>query len=346
MPQAVEVSIDEFIGKRKLSTHDGVVYRAAKKTKTFDAATRSATFVMTDETVDSYGDIVKAKGANLDRFEANPICLLNHRSDLILGTWPTVERKPKALVGKAVLASEGTAPHVDMAYNLLSQDILRGASIGFMPTKVERRLDDDGEPMWSYIIHEWELYECSIVSIPANPAALAKSVKEGNMLARDLLEEVLDTYTKTPAGLIVPIEEYEAAHKDATGDKTTVLTSKIELDTASLDRLEGITKRMEAAAEKVAKGSTDPIEEINEPAVDEIHKGIQMSVEKALEEFAPQVDEVDEPERKSALSKLIDGIRSVFAPAEPPAPERADPSVKEALRKEADEIAARYADAA
>lgn len=341
-----EISIDEFLAKRKLSTHDGVVYRAAKKTKTFDAATRSATFVMTDETVDSYGDIVKAKGANLDRFEANPICLLNHRSDLILGTWPTVERKPKALVGKAVLASEGTAPHVDMAFNLLSQDILRGASIGFMPTKVERRLDDDGEPMWSYIIHEWELYECSIVSIPANPAALAKSVKDGNMLPRDLIEEVLDTYIKTPAGLIVPVEDYEEAHREATGNKTTVLTSKIELDADDLDRLEGITKRMEAAAEKVSRGATDPVEDIDEAEVDDIHKGIRTSVEKALEEFAPQVDGVEEPERKSALSKLIASVRGVFAPAEPPEPEKADPAVKEALRKEADEIAARYAGAA
>lgn len=338
-----EISIDEFLAKRKLSTHDGVVYRAAKKTKTFDAATRSATFVMTDETVDSYGDIVKAKGANLERFEANPICLLNHRSDLILGTWPTVERKPKALVGKAVLASEGTAPHVDMAFNLLSQDILRGASIGFMPTKVERRLDDDGEPMWSYIIHEWELYECSIVSIPANPAALAKSVKDGNMLARDLLEEVLDTYVKTPAGLIVPIEEYEEAHRDATGNKTTVLTSKIELDAASLERLEDITKRMEAAAEKVAAGAHVEIEEIDEKEVDEIFEGISGSVETVIKEYEPKVDELDEPERKSRLSKLIESVRGVFTP---PEPEKPDPEEQKALKERVEKIAAEFSEAA
>jgi len=79
------VSVDEYIGKRSLVAKDGIIYRAAKMPKTFNAENRSATFVMTDETVDSYGDIVRAKGAKLDRFESNPICLLNHRADLPTG---------------------------------------------------------------------------------------------------------------------------------------------------------------------------------------------------------------------------------------------------------------------
>lgn len=247
-----EISIDEYLSKRALSVNDGVVYRAAKMPKTFDGKTRSAVFVMTDETTDSYGDTVRAKGADLTRFEGNPICLLNHRSDLILGNWSDVQKKPKRIEGRATLAAEGTAPHIDMAYGLLEQGILRAASIGFMPTKLERKLDDKGEPTWSYDILEWEMYECSIVAVPSNPAALARSIKEGNMLAKDFLEEVLDTYTKTAAGLIVPRAELEAAHKDASGDKTSVLTTKIELDTKSLDRLEKIAERMEKAASSFA----------------------------------------------------------------------------------------------
>src|SRR5690606_22273116 len=213
--------------------------------------TRSAVFVMTDETTDSYGDTVRAKGADLTRFESNPICLLNHRSDLILGNWSDVQKKPTRIEGRATLAAEGTPPHIDMAYGLLEQGILRAASIGFMPTKLERKLDDKGEPTWAYDILEWEMYECSIVAVPSNPAALAKSIKEGNMLARDFLEEVLDTYTKTAAGLIVPRSELESAHKDANGSKSSVLTTTIELDTKSLDRLEKIAARMEKAADAV-----------------------------------------------------------------------------------------------
>lgn len=218
MPE--QVSVDEFLSKRELSSSDGVLYRAAKMPKTFDAESRSATFTMTDETVDSYGDIVRAKGCNLDRFNKNPIALLNHRADMIVGTWSDVEQKAKRIDGKVTLANEGTAPHIDMTFGLMSQGILRAASIGFMPTKVERRLDENGEPMWSYDILEWEMYEASIVAIPANPSCLARSIRAGDMVARDYLEEILDTYTKTASGLIVAKADLEAAYKEANGDRS------------------------------------------------------------------------------------------------------------------------------
>lgn len=337
-----EISIDEYLSKRALSVNDGVVYRAAKMPKTFDGKTRSAVFVMTDETTDSYGDTVRAKGADLTRFEGNPICLLNHRSDLILGNWSDVQKKPKRIEGRATLAAEGTAPHIDMAYGLLEQGILRAASIGFMPTKLERKLDDKGEPTWAYDILEWEMYECSIVSVPSNPAALARSIKEGNMLAKDFLEEVLDTYTKTAAGLIVPRAELEAAHKDASGDKTSVLTTKIELDTKSLDRLEKIAERMEKAADAVVSGTIELSVETEEPTIDPVVQELELNVEEFLKDFEPKVDEIDEPERKSALTKLVDGIRGLFKAAEPepdPVPTPADPEVQKALKERLAKIA-------
>lgn len=337
------ISIDEYLSKRALSVNDGIVYRAAKMPKSFDGGTRSAVFVMTDETTDSYGDTVRAKGADLSRFESNPICLLNHRSDLILGNWSDVQKKPKRIEGRATLAAEGTAPHIDMAYGLLEQGILRAASIGFMPTKLERKLDDKGEPTWAYDILEWEMYECSIVAVPSNPAALAKSIKEGNMLARDFLEEVLDTYTKTAAGLIVPRAELEAAHKEATGSKTSILTTKIELDQKSLDRLEKIAERMEKAADAVVSGTVDLSVEPAEPEVDPVVQELELNVEEFLKDFEPKVEEIAEPERKSALTKLVDGIRGMFKAAEPepdPAPIPADPEVQKALKERLAKIAA------
>lgn len=351
------ISIDEYLSKRALSVNDGIVYRAAKMPKSFDGQTRSAVFVMTDETTDSYGDTVRAKGADLTRFESNPICLLNHRSDLILGNWSDVQKKPKRIEGRATLAAEGTAPHIDMAYGLLEQGILRAASIGFMPTKLERKLDDKGEPTWAYDILEWEMYECSIVAVPSNPAALAKSIKEGNMLARDFLEEVLDTYTKTAAGLIVPRAELETAHKEATGSKTSILTTTIELDAKSLDRLEAIAERMEKAALASEWSNGDMSREdamkalgfTVEPEVDPAAKELSETFERSLIDILPKVDAIDEPERKSGLKKLLenvrDGIQSMFKTAEPgaepvSAPPPADPEVQKALKERLAKIAA------
>lgn len=342
-----EISIDEYLSKRSMSVNEGVVYRAAKMPRSFDQATRSATFIMTDETTDSYGDTVVAKGADLSRFENNPICLLNHRSDLILGTWSDVALKSKRLEGKATLAAEGTAPHVDMSYNLMAQGILRAASIGFMPKKLERKLDDKGEPTWAYNILEWELYECSIVSIPANPSALAKSIKDGNAMALDFIESVLDTYAKSASGLIVPRKELEEAHSNGTGNRTTI-TLGASVDAPEwLGEMRQLTERMERAAQTVA--GEEQTEDA--PAIDEVAKELEEGVERALQEVQPKIDEIpeEEVERRGAFSKLMDGIRGLLKgkEPEPPAPpEKADPDEVASLLREVDEIAARHLEAA
>lgn len=340
MPKTVEISVDEYLDTRKLSSADGVMYRAARMPRTFDAESRSAVFVMTDETKDSYGDIVRAKGADLSRFEKNPIALLNHSPDLVIGTWSEVEQKAKRIEGKVTLAAAGTAPHVDMTYNLMSQGILRAASIGFMPRRVEKILDEQGRWTFGFDILEWELYECSVVSVPANPAALAKSMKQGDVLARDLIEHVLDTYAKTPSGLIVPREEFEAAYKEGAGNRTTHSIG-LRTDDTALKRLESVAERLEKAIQAVAPA----VEKADEPEVDPIAKSIEEGVEKTLSEVEPKLDEIDEPERKSALQKLVGGIRSLFSspeaeekaadpePEPDPATTPADPQVQKALQE-------------
>lgn len=320
MNGTTEISIDEYLSKRTIQSHDGIVYRAAKMPKSFDAETRSARFVMTDETTDSYGDIVKANGADLERFMANPICLLNHSSSRVIGTWHDVKQVKKSVEGVAKLALEGTSPHVDEAYALMSQGILRACSIGFMPKKVERRLDDNGEPLWSYIIHEWDLYECSIVSIPANPSALAKSIKEGHGMARDLLEQVLDEYVKTPAGLIIPRADFEAAHKEATGNAYSILAARLAAIEEKIN--DGIKVTITVGPDGKLKAMPNDPAPTPDPA-DEIQKSLNETVAASLAEFEPKVDEITSETRKSALKTLIDGIKSMLVPkaAEEPAPE-------------------------
>ena len=132
----IRVSPEEFIAKRALSAHDGKLYRSAAMPKSFKEDTRSATFLMTDETPDSYGDIVKAKGAKLERFANNPIALRNHRSDMVIGTWSEVEQKGTKVTGTCTLAEPGTSAVVDETFKLMKQGILRAASIGFMPLEI------------------------------------------------------------------------------------------------------------------------------------------------------------------------------------------------------------------
>lgn len=349
------VSIDEYLSKRSLSAHDGMVYRAAYMPKTFDEEARSAIFLMTDETPDSYGDIVKAAGADLKRFANNPIALRNHRSDQPIGTWSDVEQVGKKVTGKCTLGEAGTTTLIDETFKLMKQGILRAASIGFMPMEVEMMKDDQGRALYEYIIHKWELFECSVVSVPANPNALAKAMKEGDHLCRDIIEEVLDTYVKMPSGLIVSREDFEKAHKEGSGNrKGQVLEMKVSVDDVGKMVIEEVKNVLTDFTAKLAKAGIE-IED-DEPAPDPLIVELEKGMEGFMKEFEPKLEEIpeEEGERRGLLKRAIDGIRSVFK-SEPPMPKTevkepvkpvlATEEEKEALRRkllamEAEELAA------
>lgn len=217
------VSIDEFMGRRKASSRGGVVFKAAKAPVSWNKDARSGRFVMSTQDQDRDGDIVYTAGIDLSGFSANPICLLNHRHADPIGTWANLAKGDRRLEGDAVLGPAGTTPEIDKAAGLIGAGILRAASIGFIPKTVKRIVMEDGTPTWSYEIVECELVECSIVAVPANAMALAKDAGDLGLCFK-FIEEILDTYAKDPAtGLIVPKAEFEAAQKDLTGNRTTVV---------------------------------------------------------------------------------------------------------------------------
>lgn len=136
-------------------------------------------FIASDETVDSYGDIVRASGWELTRYKRNPIVLFQHQSSNPVGLSTKVWIEGKALMSRIKLAAEGTSPFIDTLRKLLAQKIVRAVSVGFMPTKEPNILrDEKNEHFTGYEFIGQELTEISLVSVPANPNALqlAKSL--------------------------------------------------------------------------------------------------------------------------------------------------------------------------
>jgi colicin import membrane protein len=126
-----------------------------------------------------------------------------------------------------------------------------------VPKSVKRRPNPEGTPPDTYMyngyeILESELVECSPVTIPANPLALAKSAAHGDVLARETIEEILDTWVKTEAGLIMPREEFEKAHKEAAGQRTTVVVPEEKTTAGLLEKiLNAVTGKDVAEAQRV-----------------------------------------------------------------------------------------------
>lgn len=136
---------------------------------------REFEFLASDETPDSYGDIVRVEGWDLKRYKRNPIVLFNHRSDTPVGHSPKtfIDDQRKALVARIKLADEGTSDFIDTLFKLMKQRIVRAVSVGFRPTKDVEIIRDKEGNFVGLEFNGQELLENSIVSIPANPNSLS-----------------------------------------------------------------------------------------------------------------------------------------------------------------------------
>jgi phage head maturation protease len=259
------VSVDEFLNARKgFVKSGGVLVKAATRApSSWDPNKRSARFVMSAEVEDRDKDIIVQEGLALDEFLKNPIAPFSHASNTFpVGTWSEVEKvlngRPKRTEGTLTLVPSGVDGVADRLAFHLGAGTVRACSIGFIPKQIQRReapQDPDGYRYPGYMILEAELVECSPVCIPSNPAALAKSAAEGDVLAREIIEQVLDEWAKDPAtGLLMPREEFERAQKDATGNRVTIVVDKTW-------SAEHITSHVQA---EVAKATAKP-----DPAADE-----------------------------------------------------------------------------
>jgi HK97 family phage prohead protease/HK97 family phage major capsid protein len=155
--------------------------RAAKGIvrKTHAAAVAGMEFVMSDETTDRMDDVILSDGWDLANFKKNPIALFGHRSDFPIGKWSNLRVENKQLRGHLELAPEGTSERIDEIRRLIDAGILRAVSVGFRP--LERQpIDEKADEFWGpFKFIKQELVETSLVSVPANPNALAvaKSLK-------------------------------------------------------------------------------------------------------------------------------------------------------------------------
>lgn len=127
-------------------------------------------FVLSDGTVDRYGEIVEPAGWELAAFKRNPIALFNHRPDQVVGRWANIRVAGGELLGEFQPAEPGTSRVADEVRKLVQQGVLKAASVGFRAIESEP-LDDNPRGPKRYT--RQELLETSIVSVPANPAALA-----------------------------------------------------------------------------------------------------------------------------------------------------------------------------
>ena len=234
------VSIDEYLGSRgyggverkQFARDNGVILKAARvveKAPKFDKEAGTIRFVMSAEIEDRDRDIVVQAGLDTTEFEKNPVAPWSHRAgDPPVGTWSDLEKtltgRPKRTEGTLTLVQG--EPMADRLAIHFAAASVRACSIGFMPTAIERREvpeDEQGGYFYpGYMIHSAELFECSPCTVPANPAALAKAAAGGDAMAREMIEEVLDTW-RIENGVIMPRKVFEDAHRRAGTERKSLV---------------------------------------------------------------------------------------------------------------------------
>jgi len=195
------------------------------------------TFVAaTERGVDTYDGVehLRMDGADLTRFIRNPVILDSHN-----------RFEAGAVVGRAAVRVEGDELVADVTFaptararevqQLVQGGFLNALSVGFVPRKAKsvgqgetyelssRSIDGPAR-----IVEEWELYEISVVSVPADSAAVRRAMPEWidvvisrlreeaamadeERAAEEVADQEPEVVERTAEPVVVELEEIEEA---------------------------------------------------------------------------------------------------------------------------------------
>lgn len=129
------------------------------------------TFILSDESVNSHGDIVKTEGIDITRFLKNPVMLYNHSHEYgIIGRWEKLRIENGALIADAVFDEQ--EEYGKRIKEKLEQGFINSVSIAI-------NVVEEHEEQGINVIYKSELVEVSIVDIPSNKNAV-KNFKNGS----------------------------------------------------------------------------------------------------------------------------------------------------------------------
>jgi HK97 family phage major capsid protein len=143
-------------------------------------------FVMTDGSIDRMGDIIDPSGIELDTLKSDPVVLFNHDRNQVLGRWIDIRKSGDQMIGRIDWAVSDHWPKLNYIRDLVRQGILRTVSVGLRYSRKEPINKFASKEYGPFRYTKTELLECSLVSVPANPNALAITKD----LPRDLVAEI------------------------------------------------------------------------------------------------------------------------------------------------------------
>ena len=162
--------------------------------KVVDKAAGVIAAVVSTESVDRDGDIIRQSHWDLNHFKAHPILLSSHNYRGLqnqIGEWTSMDVTDSKLVGEAKYYIKEGNPEADWGFKLASKG--RAAfSVGFMPDMSKAKTIEANGNI-SYEFQGQELLEVSQVTVPSNADALQSFKGIGlHPDLEDIVTEIMD----------------------------------------------------------------------------------------------------------------------------------------------------------
>jgi len=160
---------------------------------------KNGEFVMSNGDLNRLGMSVDPSGWVLDNYKSNPVLLWNHDDSIpAIGIMNNVRIDGKNLVGKPEFADKEVDQFAWSIGQKVDAGILTSGSVGFMTLRID--VEEKENKLPAVISREHELYEFSIVNLPALVSAVKHNLPEakGDDYMEKLFvdrekEEVLET---------------------------------------------------------------------------------------------------------------------------------------------------------
>jgi len=277
---------------------------------------------------DRMNDVVEptAFEDTLKQYMTNPIVLLQHDMDKPIGNVVEASIDDKGLFIKAKITED-----TDGVFSKLKNGVLRTFSIWYRVNDFEtiENVNADGEYSYTNIIKSLELFEISLVSVPANPFALVKSfdscfkaeedieTKEEEK-AEETVEENQPEEEKVEDGENIEAEEEtkeneteETEESQETEEKEEEKTEEVEEEVK--EESEEETKDVEEVKEEIPneEAETEEInEEENENKADE-NSEISTEVESQTSENDAESASNDESVDETSNAEVVEESKAM-----------------------------------
>lgn len=252
---------------------------------------------------DRMNDVVEptAFEETLKQYMTNPIVLLQHDMDKPIGTVTEASIDEKGLFIKAKITED-----TDGVFSKLKNGVLRTFSIGYSVKDYEtiENVDSEGNYSYTNIIKMLELFEISLVSVPANPFALVKSfdscfkAEEEIETKEEEKEENVEEIPVENEGENETSEVEEESQENVQEEEKTEENENVETDEKVEDEeKEEIEEEVKEESEEETKEIEEKTEEIpNEEA----------ETQETCEEEAEKVEDNEKADENSEISTDCD----------------------------------------